>query len=275
MKVAYIIAGSALALVASACVVKSTDGENAAVSGGADSQETEGSVESLSSAFVGGSGSGSGMLASSSDLVSGDQSPQGLGDTAKAFFQPSGCLVVTDDPATKTATYVFSGCTGPYGITHVTGTVVVTYSSSGPTQLTLGYSATGLEINAATIDWNATANITANGMARDMVWSGHFTGTTGHGRAIERTNNKEFKWTVGVPCLSVSGTSDGTVTGRELKTTIKSWSQCARSCPEAGSEITIVDVAASQTYDLRYEATDAVYTGPTGKSITFTPACAL
>jgi hypothetical protein len=263
-----------VACLVSACALKTTSDSNESVSGGSDAQETEGNVEALSSAFVGGTGTGSGMLASSSDLVSGDQSPQGLGDAAKSFFQPSGCLTVTDDTTTKTASYVFANCSGPYGINHVSGTVTVTYSSSAPTQLTLNYAATGLKINAATIDWTAKADITANGSARDMVWAGHFTGTTGRGRAFERTNNKDIKWTVGVPCVSVSGTSDGTVTGKELKTTIKSWNQCAHSCPEAGSEISIIDVAANQTYDVKYDANDAVYTGPAGKPYTFTPACA-
>lgn len=261
------------ALVVVSCSAK--NGNSDAVDQGSDANEAETNAESLSASFLGGSGTGTGILATGGELVVGDSHFQGLGDAAKAVFSPAGCLVVTDAPAQHTATYVFSGCTGPYGLVKITGTVTVDYSSTGPTELTLNYAAKGLAINGATIDWTATANITASGAMRDMQWNGMFSGTTRHGRAFSRTNTKHYTWTVGVPCLSVTGSSDGTVTGHELKTTIVSWSQCAGSCPEAGSEISIEDVTAKQTYDLKYGSGSATYTPPDGKSVTYTPLCSL
>ena len=62
---------------------------------------------------------------------------------------------------------------------------------------------------------------------------------------------------------AVTRSADGTVTGKELKTDIKSWSQCAGSCPEPGSEITITDVSANQVYDLKYGTGDATATART------------
>jgi hypothetical protein len=220
--------------------------------------------------------SGGGLrLATQEELTGTMIASESLGDVAKAYYQPAGCLVVTDHPLQKNATYAFSGCTGPYGLVHLTGTITVDYSASTDTALVLKFSTSGFQINRATIDWQATANITGQGGARDMIWDGHFTGTTGGGRAFERTNHKEYKWTVGQPCLSVAGSSDGTVTGKELKIDVINFSRCIHACPEAGSEIKVTDVAANAVYDLKFEASDAVYTSPEGREYTFHPLCSL
>jgi hypothetical protein len=272
-----------LALVAavSGCALRHQDTGAAveAVNGASDANDTETNVESMTTSFVGGSGS-SGTVALSLNgtaelSASGGIVAETLGDTAKAFYAPAGCLTVTDDPAESRATYTFADCTGPYGLVHITGAVDVTYSSSAANELTLGYSATALHINNATIDWTASADITADGASRTMVWTGTFSGTTGHGRAITRTNSKTYTWAVGVACLSVSGQSDGTVSGNELKVDIKNWSRCADACPAAGSEITITDETKNVVYDLTYGDGDATYTDSNGDDITFTPLCAL
>jgi hypothetical protein len=271
----------ALTAIVSGCALKHepTGAAVEAVNGASDANDTESNVESMTTSFVGGSGSsgtvalslnGNAELSGSGGIVA-----QTLGDAAKAFYEPAGCLTVTDDAAQSQATYAFADCTGPYGLVHITGTVTVTYSSSAANQLTLSYSATALDINNATIDWSASADVTANGAARTMVWTGMFSGTTGHGRPITRTNSKTYDWTVGVACLSVSGESDGTVTGNDLKVDIINWSRCADACPAAGSEIKITDVTKNIVYDLKYGDGDATYTDSNGDDITFTPLCAV
>ena len=275
-----LLASFALALSAG-CASKSTTTTSTgsgseAVDQGSDANAAESDTESLSTSFIGGD-STSLNLASASELVepAGSLGPANLGDGAKAFYRPAGCLVVTPNAVAKTAKYVFSDCTGPYGQVHITGEVDVTFASSAPNQLTVTYSATGLQINRHVIDWSATANVTANGMARDMIWDGKFNGTTARGRAFARTNHKQYKWTQGQACLSVAGSSDGTVTGHEIKTDVIDFSVCKGGCPEAGSEIKITDVSTSKVYDVKYNAADATYTGPEGRSINFTPLCAL
>jgi hypothetical protein len=245
-----------------------------AVAAGSEAHDTETNTESLSTSLVGG-GSGSLNLASESDLSSGGGLRlDNLGDKAKAFYMPAGCLVVTDQPAKKQATYAFSGCSGPYGLVTITGTVVIDYSSPTSNELDLSFSATNLQINKATIDWSATAKISVNGSSYAMVWDGKLSGTTAKGREFERTNHKEYAWTTGVACLSVKGSSDGTVTGHELKTDVINFSKCAGACPASGSEIKITDVTTSKVYDLTYGDNTATYTGPAGRSITFKPPCA-
>jgi hypothetical protein len=270
------------AVVLSACGAKHDDtsssaGTEEAVSGGTETAHAESSVESLSSSFISGGGTGAGALSVGSweSLTGGEGSGvhvEGLGDVAKGYYLPAGCLTVMSDGASQ-ATYTFADCTGPYGLVHVTGTVKLTYSVAGD-QLSLAYSATGLKVNRHTVDWDATATVTAGaGGARTMDWKGHFTGTTAGGRAFERTNQKTYGWTVGGACLTVTGSSDGTVTGKELKTDVISWSQCKGSCPAAGSEIKITNVADGNVYDVKYGDASVTYTGPRG-SVTFKPLCA-
>ena len=273
-----------LALVLSSstgCASKSTSSTSTgsgseAVDQGSDSNAAEGDTESLGTSFIGGDGTGV-SLASAGELVQheGDLAPANLGDGAKNFFRPAGCLTVTPNAAAKTAKYAFADCTGPYGMVHITGEVDVTFSSSAANQLTVGYAATGLKINRHVVDWTATANVTSNGLARDMVWDGKISGTTAHGRAFSRTNHKEYKWTQGQACLSVSGTSDGTITGHEIKTEVIDFSICKGGCPEAGSEIKVTDVSNGNVYDVKYNANDATYTGPAGRAVNYTPLCSL
>jgi hypothetical protein len=256
------------------CAARHTGQPNDDVSGGTDTSETESNVEALSTTFVGGSTSGTATL--SFDLgASGGVHLNSLGDAAKAYFLPAGCLTVTDDPSTSQATYTFAGCTGPHGLVHVTGVVTVGYAAPAANELQLSYSATGLQINGATLDWTASAVVTANGAARDMVWDGAFTGTTARGRAIHRTNHKDYTWTVGGSCLGVNGSSDGNVSGRELKIDIIGYDRCTGACPQSGSEIKVTDVSTGAVYDLTYGNDTATYTDPQGHSTEFTPLCAL
>ena len=276
MKSAALIALIAVSTsLATGCASKndsSTSSDDENVNGGSEASDTEGNAESLSSSLVGG-GSGTATLASVGDL-SGGLHTDDIGAKAEAFYQPAGCLVVTDDVAKKEATYAFTDCTGPYGLVHITGSVIVGYDVESGSELKLTFSTTGLQINGATIDWTATADITVAGNDYAMIWAGHFTGTTKSGRAIERTNTKTYKWTEGVACLAVTGSSDGTVTGRELKTNIINFSRCADACPASGSEINITDVPDNKTYDLKYGTDTATYTGPAGGMITYKPLCA-
>src|SRR6185369_16464980 len=111
---------------------------------------------------------------------------------------------------------------------------------------------------------------------RDMQWNGSVTGTLGSGRAFERTNEKDFKWTVGKPCLTIDGKSDGNITGRNLETTITSYQRCADSCPAAGSDITIKNVDNGHQIELRYTGgPHAEFTAVDGSKVELTLACGL
>jgi hypothetical protein len=201
----------------------------------------------------------------------------GLVTSGDSFYQPAGCVVEGSTSGTDSATYTFNDCTGPFGLVHISGVVDVTWSVTGPGAVTLNFSSSDLEINRATLSsWAATANVTANGDSRTMVWSAHLSGTTGGGRPFVRTNDKTLTWTAGGSCLSISGTSTGTVTGLDLQTTITSYSVCAGACPAAGSEVHVEDLTTSESVDLKFlGGAEAQFTGVNGAVTDLPLACGL
>jgi hypothetical protein len=249
------------------------DSSSDLASAGADGEDTEADTESLAQSFVGTSGSsGSSLGLQSADELNPKLGGQGLevqgivSNPAGGFYQPPGCLVENSDSATKTNTYTFSDCTGPFGLLHLTGVVTAVWSVASGDTLDVTLSASNFQVNKATLSsWNANATITANGSSRDMVWSASLSGTTGSGRAFSRTNNKNISWTVGEPCLAISGTSQGTITGLDLRTVITSYSRCEGSCPAAGSEIQVTDVSNGDSVAVKYlGGAEAQFTGVNG-----------
>jgi hypothetical protein len=266
--------GLACAFTVSGCAAAAAAAESTEIAGaGADDVNTEADTESMAQAFVGQGSSGTLSLQSVGALNSDRGGSEGLqiqgivSNPAGGYFLPAGCLVENSDAATQTNTYTFSDCTGPYGLVHLTGVVTVVWSNASQTTLDLALSATNFQVNRATItSWNATAKITASGDSRDMQWAASLAGTTGSGRAFTRTNAKDIKWTVGGSCISISGSSQGTITGLDLDTTISSYSRCEDSCPAAGSEINVRDVTNGESVNVEYLGGDsAQFTGVDGK----------
>lgn len=249
---------------------------------GSDTSAAENDTETISQSFI--ASSGSLALASSGALAGGELTAANLGDGARALYLPAGCLTVTSDPATRTASYAFAHCTGPYGLLDVTGTIKVTTaaapaaaSGGGSARLILDFVGTGLKVNRATADWTAHAEISSTAIGtRTMVWKAQLTGTTARGRAFTRTNAKTLEWTVGQECVLVNGSSDGDVTGRNIHTDVIHYSRCRGECPAAGSEIRITNANSGKTVDLTYDGGNhATFTGPNGKQTDVVLACGL
>jgi hypothetical protein len=265
-----------LALVLSpACALRSRSTLASDTSGAEDVAGTESDVESLGTSLVGNDG----QSVATASINGGAGTVKTLDNTTTAsndvgsWFQPAGCVQATVDTTKKTATYVFAACTGPLGLVELDGTVDVTWTDAAG-QLRLDYSTRGFKINRATIDsWQASAVITATGSARHMVWNAQLSGTTGRGRTFTRTNDKTIDWTVGQPCVTVTGESDGTILGVELKTTLVSFSRCAAECPESGSEIEVENVKSGSTIDIKYSGgAEAVLTAD-GSTTDISLAC--
>jgi hypothetical protein len=237
---------------------------------GTDTSAAEGDAISLTGTFLSSAGGTVGLA--DVGAGSGDLSLDNVGGGARLFFLPLGCLT-TENPTADSVRYTFNGCAGPRGLLKLTGVVDVTYASANGV-LTLTLSSKGLQVNRATIDWNATAKVTASGANRTMDWSGHFTGVTRGGRQITRDNAKTVKWTVGDSCFEIDGTSEGTIGARDVKTQLISYKRCKGSCPESGSEIKITHVSAGKTVDLTYGTGEATFTNAKGDKITFVPLCA-
>jgi hypothetical protein len=253
------------------CAHRTTLGGDA--SGAEDVSSTESNLESLGTSFIGSDGQSvatQSLAGPSAGIHVEDVTTVG---NAGFWFQPAGCLQVTEDTTSQSATYVFDGCTGPLGLVELTGTVNVTWQTALD-QVTVDFSAQGFHINRATIDdWQATAVVTASGDQRTMTWNGQLSGTTGRGRHFQRTNQKTVSWTKGVSCIAISGQSTGNILVARLQTTFTSWQVCADSCPQAGSEIQVKNLDDGDAIDVKYEGGPTAELTLNGRSDTIGLAC--
>lgn len=244
--------------------VEVVDDPTALAEDGTDVNVIETNGQLLTSTLVATTSTGTLSVASAGDLLPGDLATQDVGDATKALYFPRTCLAVAHDAATRTVTYTFAGCLGPNGLARVRGEVKATYTAEVG-KLVLQLVATDLQLNGATVDWNATAEIGAEGVARTMRWRATLSGTTARGRELSRTTDKTLTWTVGERCLGVSGSSEGTVRGRNLRTVVTDYRRCQRGCPEAGGKITTTNLDTGKVVEIRFDGTDqATFVGPNG-----------
>jgi hypothetical protein len=106
-----------------------------------------------------------------------------------------------------------------------------------------------------------------------MHWRGALDGSTPRGKTFARTNDKVVTWVLGERCFGVSGTSEGTVRNRVLRTVISSYRRCQGGCPEAGGQIRVTDGADKIKAEILYDGSNvATYTTPRGTT-SVTLAC--
>ncbi len=255
-----------------ACITRNTTSLGSDTSGAEDVGGTESDIESLGTSLI--ASNGQSVAMAPADMAGGIRTQDvTTASSAGTWFQPAGCVTATVDTTTQSATYVFNECTGPFGLVEVDGTVTVTWTVANG-ELTLRYSAIGFKVNRATLNsWQATGVVTANGTSREMVWTASLTGTTGRGRTFTRTNDKDIRWTVGEPCIAVSGESDGTILGAHLRTTIVSFQRCAAGCPQADSEIKVEDLDDGRSIDIKYSGGPEAVLTVNGKSTVIGLAC--
>jgi hypothetical protein len=235
------------------------------VSDGSDATAAETDAQLVTSTLV--SSSASDSIGLASQPTGGELEPLTIGDGARALYFPQTCLEVTADTTNHKATYRFDRCAGPNGLRAVSGVVEVSYEAS-PSKLRLTLTATNLTVNKATIDWSATAEITASGAARTMTWKAKLSGTSAGGRALDRTNDYAISWRLGEACFALEGSSDGLVGRREIRTVIEDFHRCRRECPDAGGKISVTNVEKNKTFELLYDGTNrATYVDPKGRAI--------
>ena len=228
---------------------------------GADANNAETDTQLLASSLVASSASNTVGLASVSP---GDLSTQDVGGNIHALFLPRTCATAVAT-GTNSAKYTFNECLGPNGLLGVSGTVDITYTTTA-NSLTLNLTLTELKLNGAKLDGSATATITAAGAKRTMTWAGMLDGSTANGKTFSHQATSTVSWAVGDKCFAMSGSSDGDVRGREIKTTIEDFSRCGRGCPEAGGKITVTNVPRNRTIEVDFDGTaTATFIGPAGK----------
>lgn len=194
---------------------------------------------------------------------------------AGKFFQPAGCITTTIDG--NTATHVFEGCTGPYGLASFNGTVVSTYVREGG-KLTVTHDARNFAINGATISGSRTVVYTRSGTTITKTRTGNWSGTTAKGKAISHQANFVTTYDASTKCITRDGSAQTSIGGREHERSITAYERCgvgSLGCPESG-EIVLSKTTSGETMSLTIDflgGTAYSVTGPNGKSITLHLVC--
>ena len=197
-------------------------GDQASVSAALDSSDQTATESALMLAATNGTdGAGS---ASEAAVMAGAQ--------AKTFWQPAGCVTATQ--LNNVVTYKLADCTGPYGLVHVTGSVVVTYSADSA-GIHAAAVANGLLVNGATMNLNSNADYTVNGSAKKLVVATNGSGTGAFGNAITRNGSYTLTWDDASMCGTLDGAWSTQIGSNTWSTSIANYAQCKYHCPSSGT----------------------------------------
>ena len=213
------------------------------------SATVEASLAKLATSFVGGDATGAMMIAAPN---------------------ADGCVTAT--VASTSTTYHYANCDG------VTGDVNVAWSISGPT-FHADVSASSLVVGTVSLtSWSASADVTASGAQRTMVWQSSASGDVvvrGASRAFSRDVDATLAWTVGASCVDVEGQATGAIDAFHLATRTTSFVACDGACPNAGSVLRADDVDHPGVFvRVLYGTGTASYVNERGEGSSFVPACA-
>jgi hypothetical protein len=164
-----------------------------------------------------------------------------------AALQPPTCHSATTNGAT--VVYTFDDCTGPRGLTHMTGSVVVTYSVDVLGTHTHS-TATNFALNQLTLDIDATTTYTVSAGTRTLTVTTQSSGTGPQGHVVTRLGDYTVTWTD--TCHTLDGTWSTTWNGLTGSTTETEVTRCDGACPESGGTVTQTHrngVTVTITYD--------------------------
>lgn len=186
---------------------------------------------------------------------------------------PASCMSVEKTAATETLH--FRECGSPA----VTGDVVVRWE--------LRALALHVELEAHAVfvgttffrDALVAADVSSSGDQRTMLWTSHFEGTLAtdtRARHFVRDTTRTLRWTVGAPCVTVDGSSTGTVGERSVRVAVSGFRLCGGlRCPAENSHVRVENLVSGRFIDVRFAAQGhAVLRDTRGLLVPIRPACA-
>lgn len=149
-------------------------------------------------------------------------------------LQPAGCVTAAQSGAT--VTYQMNGCTGPYGLVRVTGTLQAVFASA-PAGLSVDVTGDGLQVNGATMDVSSTAALAVQGSKRTLTVTTQGTGTGARGHALARDGQYTATRDTATGCITLDGTWSLDIGARGRSTVVSGLGRCEDRCPQAGGSI--------------------------------------
>ena len=179
---------------------------------------------------------------------------------------------MTSTQQNNVVTYALADCTGPYGLVHVTGSVVVTYTVDAA-GVHADAVANALQVNGATMNLSSTATYTVSGTAKKLVVMTNGSGVGAFGNAITRNGSYTLAWDDASQCGSLDGAWSTQIGADTWSTQIANYAQCKAHCPSSGTLTHtggISKVTATVTFD---GSADAKWSTSRGRSGTIALLC--
>lgn len=188
------------------------------------------------------------------------------------FLSPAGCVVAS--VAANVVTYTFDRCAGPWGLLHLSGTEIATFSP-GPEagSIAISMHSENMTLNQAGIEHHADVVVSFENDAKRVAWRGGYTGVTARGRSIEHA--ADLVWTTDTSgCTTVNGTAETTIGLRGVSIRYQDLRRCGPrgNCPTG--EIVATRVKSGLSVALAFDGTnEVVATGRNGGERTLTFDC--
>jgi hypothetical protein len=192
---------------------------------------------------------------------------------APKVLWPAGCVTRTKDFVNPFVVHVtFNNCVGPFGLVHINGEEVVTFSVGMNGALRAHILGVNLTANGTSIAHAATADITfQSASARTVVWQGSWLRVDDAGDIVAHSSDLEVAVDLAAGCRTSNGTAGTHVATRTVDTTVTDYRICsnqktgAEGCPSG----TVVDTGRPQgrTVTVHFDGSaTAQVTGPRGNT---------
>lgn len=154
-----------------------------------------------------------------------------VGDALASVFSPADCVEAQVVAATVTAT--LDGCTGPRAV-GASGVMNVAFAAEAADSVAVTLTATGLEVEGATMTINATGALSRDpDDARRVTVTTQGGGTAEDGTVIGRTGGYTTTWVD--DCLTIDGQWTSSLGTTVFQTIVSDFRRCGAACPAAGT----------------------------------------
>ncbi|MBX3230560.1 MAG: hypothetical protein KIT84_02465 [Labilithrix sp.] len=247
-------------------------GEAALVADDAEAAETDADLEAaLDEPLSGSTAADPGDPGDPAAAASDEELGEKVRTNAGRFFEPAGCLVSTRSG--NAITHVFTGCTGPFGLAKLDGTVTSTYVRAAG-KLTITHEAASFTVNGASVSGTRIIEYTRAGSVITKKRTGSWTGTTAKGKDIAHAANFVTSYDASSKCITRDGSAETSIGGRSFERTLDGYRRCGigrGGCPEAGGKLVLSRTKSDETLSLTIELLGGVryrVTRPNGTQVT-------
>ncbi len=260
MRLSYLMFVASLLSAATACTKQGGTNGTDSAEGAVDSSDSVLSEGNLIAANV------DGTTTTGAVALTSDQLAVAIAANITAKWT-GGCAVVTSSGANITATY--NNCSGPRGLVHVDGQLDMTVAVLLTGAISIHATATGFQVNSASLDIAADATYARSGTSRSLTVTTDGSGTGPRGNSIDHKGDYTLTWDPSTSCASIDGswsTDFSNASGAASRSNDVNLSKCTGACPTGSmTHHSIRGASLTLTFDGTAVATWSASGGASGR----------